>query len=221
MNERIITITGRGGIHVVPDVTRVELSLISLHDSYEQAYLQTKADTDRLTEIMKQIGLDVKLPKTIRLDIDKKTVSEYDKYKNYKGEKFLGFQLTHQIKIDLGMDNVILNQVIKLIGLRLKQAEIKIGYTMRDPRPAQLKMLERAVQDAKAKAEIMAHAAGCVLGVCKSINYSIEEWHIYSQARNIHCADEAVCCNPESLDVTPDDLAVSDTVDVVWTLETK
>ena len=34
----------------------------------------------------------------------------------------------------------------------------------------------------------------------------------------IHGADEALCCNEESLDITPEDLAVSDDVTVVWYL---
>ena len=169
MEEKLITVTGRGGIHVVPDVTRLELNLVSLHDTYEDAYNQAKGDNDKICQIMKEVKLDKKLPKTTRLDIDKKTVSEYDKYKNYKGEKFLGFQLTHIVKIDLGMDNVVLNKVVKRIGELMKQAEINIGYTVKDPRPSQLRMLERAVKDAKEKAEIMAKAAGCKLGMCKLI----------------------------------------------------
>ena len=218
MEQKTISVTGRGGIHVEPDVTRVELSLISLHDTYDEAYNQTRSDVEKLQKIMSEVNLPKSQPKTVRLDIDKKTVSEYDKYKNYKGEKFVGFQLTHIVKIDLGMDNVILNTIIRNIGKHLKQAEINIGYTVKDPRPAQLKMLERAVKDAKVKAEIMAAASGCKLGDCLSINYGFNELRIYSRARTIHETNEACCCTPESLDITPDDLAASDTVNVVWAL---
>ena len=218
MENRTITVTGYGEIHVVPDVTRIELSLNSLHDTYEDAYNQAKSNIDKISEIMTEVDLPQSQPKTIRLDIDKKTVAEYDKYKNHKGEKFLGFQLTNLIKIDLGMDNVVLNAIIRSIGLQLKHAEIRIAYTVKDARPAQLKMLEQAVKDAKLKAEIMASAAGCKLGECKSINYGFNELHIYSEARTIHGADEASSCTPGSLDITPDDLETSDEVDVVWTL---
>lgn len=218
MDEKLITVTGRGGIHVVPDVTRLELTLVSLHDTYESAYRQAKSNTDKLSKIMEEVELSITLPKTIKLDIDKKTQNEYDKYKNYIGEKFIGFGLDHRVKIDLGMDNILLNNIVKLIGQHLKQAEIEIGYTVRDSRPSELKMLERAVKDAKEKAEIMAKAAGCSLGLVKSINYAVQEFHIYSQARQIHGAEEASCCNKESLDITPDDLAVSDDVTVEWYL---
>ena len=218
MEKNTITVTGRGAIHVEPDITRIELSLISLHDTYEEAYSQTKSDVDKLQSIMESVKLPKSQPKTVRLDIDKKTISEYDKYKNYKGEKFIGFTLTHIVKIDLGMDTVILNSIIRKIGEYLKQAEIKIGYTVKDARPAQLKMLERAVKDAKAKAEIMALAAGCKLGECLNIDYGFNELHIYSQARTIHECSEASCCTPNSLDITPDDLEAQDNVNVTWAL---
>lgn len=218
MEDNVIRVTGSGTIHVVPDVTRIELSLVSLHDSYEDAYKQAKNDTDKLKKIMEELKLDVSLPKTKSLDIIKKTKSDYDRNNHYKGEIFLGFELNHNVKIDLGMDNVLLNNFIRLIGKKLKQAEINIGYTVRDPRPTQLKMLERAVKDAKEKASIMAKASGCKLGAVNHIDYSVNELHIYSQARNIHGAEEAACCDASSLDITPDDLAVSDSVTVVWYL---
>ncbi len=218
MDEKLITVTGSGTIHVVPDVTRLELSLESLHDTYEEAYEQAKSDTDKLKKIMEKLKLPVALPKTKSLDIDKKTKNEYDDHGHFVDETFVGFELSHMIKIDLGMDNVLLNKLVHLIGERLKQAEISIGYTVKDPRPSQLKMLERAVKDAKEKATIMAKACGCKLGLVKSINYSTHEVHIYSQARNIHDADEAMCCEMCALDIVPEDLAVSDSVTVVWYL---
>lgn len=218
MEENLIRVTGSGTIHVVPDVTRVELSLVSLHDSYEEAYKQAKSDTDKLREMMEELKLDTTLPKTKSLDINKKSNSNYDRNNHYVGETFLGFELRHYVKIDLGMDNVLLNSLVRLIGCKLKQAEINIGYTVKDPRPAQLKMLERAVKDAKEKATIMATASGCKLGAVNHIDYSVNELHVYSQARSIHDCDEAMCCEESSLDITPDDLAASDSVTVAWYL---
>ncbi len=218
MENDVIKVTGQGSIHVVPDVTRVKLDLCSLHDTYEEAYVQAKSNTEKLSAIMGEVKLEAALPKTIRLDIGKKTKNKYDSHGHFAREVFLGFQLNHQVKIDLGMDNVLLNQIVKLIGQHLKQAEINIGYTVRDPRPSQLRMLERAVKDAKEKAAIMAKACGCSLGEVRNINYSVQELHIYSQARHIGDAGEAMCCTPESLDITPDDLAVSDEVTVEWQL---
>lgn len=72
MNEKLITVTGRGTICVVPDITRLVLTLKSIHSTYEEAYVQTKNDMDKLTSIMEELQLDKTLPKTIHLDISKK-----------------------------------------------------------------------------------------------------------------------------------------------------
>lgn len=217
-DEKLITVTGKGVIHIVPDVTRVEVCLKSVHDTYDEAYTQSKTDNYKVRTIMEEVGLDTKLPKTIRFNIDKKSIRKYDKYNNYIGDTFIGYEIAQTIKIDLGMNNVILNKIVRKIGQLIPHAEITIGHTIRDARPAQLKMLHRAVKDAKEKAEIMAEAVGCKLGLCKLINYGVNDLHIYSEARNIHGAGEACCCNEESLNITPDDLSVSDTVEVTWYL---
>lgn len=218
MNEKLITVTGRGTICVVPDMTRLVLTLKSIHSTYEEAYVQTKNDMDKLASIMEKLQLDKTLPKTIHLDISKKIRNEYDKYDNYKGDIFLGYELDHRLKIDLGMDNVLLNKIIRLIGANLKQAEINIIHMVKDTRPYQIKMLERAVKDAKEKAVAIAKACGCKLGAVNSVKYSEHEIRIYSQARQLHEADEAMCSSLESLDITPDDMDVHDEVTIVWNL---
>ncbi len=118
------------------------------------------------------------------------------------------------------MDNVLLHKVIKTIGTRLKHAEISLGYTVNDPRPFQLKMLEEAVKDAKEKALVMAAACGCSLGKVKEIKYAFDELFIYSKGHNFGCCEEAQAFGsaPESLDLTPDDLEISDNVNVQWQL---
>ena len=216
--EKTIKVTGKGTIHVVPDVTRLTVDISTVFASYDEAYVNAKENAGWMVKILEYNHLDGKLAKTKRLDISDNMVSQYDKYGKYTGSKKEGYVLSQSIKVDLGMDNVLLNKIIKGVGKFIKNAQIDIGYTVRDPRPSQLKILERAVKDAHEKARIMASAAGCTLGDVYSIDYSHEDIHIYSQARNIHSVEEAKACSPESLDITPDDLAVSDEVSVVWYL---
>ena len=80
-------------------------------------------------------------------------------------------------------------------------------------------MLERAVKDAKEKAKIMVQTAGCELGPVTNIHYGYQEIHVYSEARNIHSNSEAMACDSNSLDISPDDLVMSDNVKVEWELK--
>ena len=219
--EKLITVTGRGNIHVVPDVTRVKIEIASLFDSYQTAYKMASANLKDVGEVLTNCKLEKSMAKTISFDIEKRFRDVY-KSGHYTGEQeFIGYCLHQTIKIDLGMDNVLLAKVIKGLGERMTDMEIRIEYTVKDPRPHQLKMLERAVKDAREKANIMATALGCMLAEVSKINYSHEDVHIYSQARNIHSAAEAKASTAESLDITPEDLAISDDVTVEWVLVAK
>ena len=216
--EKLITVTGRGNIHVLPDVTRVEGKIDSIFKSYDTAYQMAEANLKDIGEVMEKCKLSKQLPKTVRFSIEKHYHNVYDNG-HYTGEQeFDGYNLTQVIRINLDMDNVLLTKVVRGLGENLTDVEIEIGYTVKDPRPHQLKMLERAVKDATEKAKIMAAAADCTLGLVKNIDYSEHEIHIYSQARTLNCAEEAAECLESSLDITPEDLVGGEDVTVTWYL---
>ena len=219
--ERTITVTGRGAIHVVPDVTRLEVYISGRFKTYQDAYDQAKENFAQIVKILEYNNKPGTLAKTVRMDISDFEKSIKDSLGHHMYYEKDGYQLTQRIKIDLGIDNVLVNKVVRGVGKYIQDAQIDIGYTVQDPRPHQLKMLERAVKDAREKANIMASALGCMLAEVSKINYSHEDIHIYSQARNIHSAAEAKASTAESLDITPEDLAISDDVTVEWVLVAK
>lgn len=216
--NRTITVTGRGSIHVVPDVTRLEVTIESIFMTYDEAYQQAKENSKWMVQILEYNHKDGNLAKTIRFDISDHTISEYDDNDHYVGQIKDGFELTQRFKIDLDMNSDLLNKIVRGVGKFIKDAQISIGYTIQDPRPFQLKMIERAVKDATEKAKIMAEAAGCKLGSVVNILYNHQEITVYSEARNIHSNKEAMACDSNSLKISPDDLSMNDNVKVEWEL---
>ena len=218
MEQGTIKVEGTGSVHVVPDVTRLEIKVESVFKSYDEAYAQARENTEWIGKILEYNGLNTKLAKTTRFDISDHQLNQYDEDDNYIGKIKEGFDLIQSFKIDLGINAILLNKIVRGVGKFIKGAQINIGYTIRDPRPHKLKMIDRAVRDAKEKASIMASAADCKLGSVFSISYEENSLHVYSQARNIHSNQEAIACKSDSLDITPDDLVLSDNVNVVWNL---
>ena len=113
---------------------------------------------------------------------------------------------------------MLVNNIVRGVGKFIPNAQVSIGFTVQDLRPYQLKMLKRAVGDAKEKAEIMAEAAGSKLGKVLEIDYNFSHIDTYSHARNIHSTEEAKESTADALDITPDDMVISDRVDVVFEL---
>ena len=92
--EKIITVTGKGNIHVVPDVIRIDLLLVSLHDTYQDAYAQGKDNTEKLTAIMKELGLPKTLPKTIASTLRSRHKQNMTNTTIIKVRSFLAFSWT-------------------------------------------------------------------------------------------------------------------------------
>ena len=211
-----IFVQGKGTIHVVPDVMRLEVRVQSVFPDYQHAYAQAKENFGWMVKILEYNKKPGKLAKTIRFDISDHLVPKYNGDGKLIGHTKQGFDLDQCIKVDLPVDNVLANCIVKGVGKFIPDAQIEIGYTLQDPRPSQLKMLARAVSDAKEKARLMVEAAGCTLGGVVKIDYRYQDIHTYSQARNIHSNSEAKASTADSLDISPDDLVMSDTVDVIF-----
>lgn len=218
MSETTITVQGKGSIHIVPDVTRLEITIERVFPDYQKTFAQAKENSTWIMKILEFNNKSGKLAKTVNFDITDHEVKEYDKYGSFKSSHKDGFDLKQKIKIDLPIDNILTNNIVRGVGKFIPGAQINIGYTIQDPRPHQMKMLARAVSDAKEKACIMAEAVGCTLGKVENINYHYSNISVYSQARNIHDSKEAFACTADSLDISPDDLVMSDRVDVTFEL---
>lgn len=214
-----ITVEGRGCVHVVPDVTRLDIKVKGLFKNYKEAYERAQQNSSMLVQVLEYNHLSGKMAKTIRLDISDHLVGEYDENDHYIGQTKDGVELDQTFKIDLDMDTVLLNKIVRGVGKFIENAQISIGYTVKDTKPFQMKILERAVKDALEKANMMAKAAECVLGAVNDISYQHQELHIYSEARSIHSSKEALVCPTSSLDITPDDLSVNDCVCITWQLK--
>ena len=218
--ETTIKVTGKGSIHIVPDVTQLDINIDRVYKDYAEAYAKGKYNSEWMCRILDFNKLNVKLVKTLRMDINEHTHAKYDALDHYVGQVVDGYALYQKFRINLDKnidkDNVLLNCIIKGVGKFIEGAEVNVGYTVKDMRPYQLKMIERAVKDAREKAKIMLTALGCSLGDVVNIDYGDREMTVFHQARTYNCADDCKASTPESLDITPDDLVSSEEVDVTF-----
>lgn len=139
-----ISVQGKGAIHVVPDVMRIEVKVQSVFPDYQQAYAQAKENFGWMVKILEYNKKQGNLAKTIRFDITDHLVPEYNNAGKQIGYEKDGFDLEQCIKVDLPVDNVLANNIVKGIGKFIPDAQIDVGYTLQDPRPSQLKMLARS-----------------------------------------------------------------------------
>lgn len=214
-NMRVIRVTGKGLIKVKPDVTRITMTLNGIKKDYAKTLEFSIEDTEKLKAILKPFGFESTDVKTLRFDVD----TEYERYRERDEwkQRFIGYKYEHVMKIEFDSDNKRLGKILYALARASVQPELRLSYTVKDPEASKNLLLGKAVEDAVAKAGVLAKASGVSLKEIQSIDYS---WGTISfetkPMRSLGmCADE---CASESfdMDIEPDDIEVSDTVTVVW-----
>ena len=101
--------------------------------------------------------------------------------------------------------------------------ELRFSFFVGDVEASKNELLGKAVTDAKAKAEVLAKAAGCMLKSIVSIDYSWGEIELeVSPFKKAMLVEDTAMESREAcyaMNIEPDDIEMSDTVTVVWNIE--
>ena len=220
--ERVIRVTGKGSISVKPDTIRLDIKITKVCKKYGDAVQASAEDTGLLRETIEKAGLKPKRLKTVKFIINSEYESYYDKNDNYK-TKFIGFRYTHKLYIQFPNNNEQLGRVLYELAKCDVEVEFNIRHTVKDAEAVKNKLLAKAIEDSKIKAETLTNAAGVSLGKINTIDYSWGEMEIYAQPINTIASDKmpAKRAAPRSydIDIEADDINVEDTVTVVWEIK--
>jgi len=219
-NSRIIRVTGKGNIKVKPDMTRITITLEGCYDDYGMTLKMSSEDTEALKDLLKQHGFESTDVKTIFFNVDTKYES-YQAYDKSWKQRFIGYEFQHVLKVEFDSDNDRLGRILySLANVEEIRPEFRLSYTVKDKEASKNELLGRAVSDARAKAEVLTHAAGASLKDIQSIDYSWGEINFeISPMRSgvlMDCCEDGERLNKYEMDIEPDDIELSDTVTVVW-----
>lgn len=175
MKDQIITVTGKGSVRLMSDVIRIDILLTGKFMTYNEAYFRCKTEYKMLANVVMKHGLDSSIVSTVEMGITKQKGMEYNKYTNMNEEVTVGYLLNHTLRIMLPKEYGHLDAIISDISRIIEDVDVKVDYTVADPRQAKLKVLANAVEEARIKAEVMAEAAGYHLAGINNIVYSEPE----------------------------------------------
>ena len=215
---RTLRITGKGNVRARPDTTRITMTLTGMLPEYGDALKKSSEDTELLRELLKGFGFRKTDLKTLSFDID----TEYESYKDrgvYK-EKLVGYSWRHLMKVEFDSDNIRLGKILAALAGSRAKPEFRISYTVKDPEAVKNELLEKAVADARKKAEVLADAACLTLGSIQTVDYSWGQvdLEIAPMNRMVKMSEIEAAGNEDTfaMNIEPDDIEMSDTVTVVW-----
>lgn len=212
---RVLRVTGKGQLKVKPDVTRITITLNGIKKDYAKTLELSAKDTEKLKTVLKSFGFESEDVKTLRFDVN----SEYERYRERDEwkQRFVGYKYEHVLKIEFDSDNRRLGKILYALANASVSPELRLSYTVKNPEAAKNLLLGNAVNDAIAKASVLAKAANVSLKEIQSIDYSwgTINFEVQPMSSLGMCAKE---CAEQSydMDIDPDDIEVSDTVTVVW-----
>ncbi|MCU4676802.1 SIMPL domain-containing protein [Catenovulum sp. 2E275] len=157
-DDELVFVSGRAAVNAVPDKLSMHLFIEEQNLSVSKAKQIVDAKTDRLLKSIFQFGIDEADVQSYQLDI-------HPYYENIpdQGNKQNGFMVTRTFKIDLDNWEKFDQLIDKALGLGVTRVG-QISTHVSDSYSLYLKALENAVEQARAKAQILAKQAGRKLG---------------------------------------------------------
>lgn len=216
---RILRVKGQGRLRLRPDLTRITIHLSRTAFDYEEVVRKTTDDSRALQALLEPLGFGKEDLKTLQFSIDPNYESRMEN--GLYRQHFIGYRSSHQIKVEFDSGNERLGRILYALGHSSLNPEFYLAYGVKDQEAAKNELLALAVKDAKAKAAILAEAAGVKLGEILSLDYSWGEiaMEVRPFNRNFQADELATDASPKAayaVDIAPDDIDISDTVTVVW-----
>ena len=216
MSNREIVVKGIGKASATPDLLIIEMALESKRMDYEETMLQSAEMIASLRAAIESAGHDGRELKTTSFNIN----TRYESYRESGGHKqrFAGYVCSHRLKLEFDLDMKKLGLTLGAIARCKAAPDFSIKFSVKDPDAVSEQLLTNAVENAKAKAEILAESAGVKLGAIQRIDYNWGELQLYSKTYMdvLYCAETS---GSYDMGIEPEDIDLTDTVTVVWVME--
>ncbi len=173
--EHTLTVSGEGKISAKPDVAIVEMSVISQNENVELVQSENDQKMQRVVNFLKESGIDEKDIKTTQYNLQ----PEYDyswcrttEYPVYCPPKLVDYMLTQSLQVKIRD----LSRVGKIIG-NLSEIGVNqisdISFVIDNDAEIKSAARQKAIAEAKQKAQEMAAATNIKLGRIIEINESV------------------------------------------------
>ena len=210
---RVIAVTGSGRLTLRPDETRITMTLTGQDARYEEAVRRSAEDTKKLRTVLMGCGFADGDIRTVSFDI-RPEYENYQEGKTYR-KQLTGYTFQHRLKVVFPVDNRRLGEILYALGSCGLKPDFDLAYGLADEQAAKDQLLEKAVADAGKKAQALTKAAGVRLLEIQKIDYAWEDPDMEVRPVNRMMVMESVGARYD-MDISPEDVDISDTVTVVW-----
>ena len=204
-----ISVQGEGKVSGKPDVAKLSLGVTSDADTVQSARDKAASALDGIIKALKNDGVADKDIQTQQFNIQ----PQYD-YNN-GSQRLRGFQVMNILSVTLRDINKTSQAVDDAVRAGGNETTIQgLSFTIDNPEDLKQQAREKAVADAKAKAETLAKTAGVTLGAAMNISetgFAPPVYYDRSAAAGIAAPDTG-----PSTPIQPGELDVTVSVSITW-----
>ena len=215
--SRTITVKGTGKVSARPDYVVLSMTLETLDKDYDKAMDTAAQQLQQLNDALIAAGFEKSSIKTTGFNVRADYSHENDGSGRWS-QIFKGYAVSHSLKLEFDLDMKRLSDALNAASGCLSHPQLSIAFTVKDPTAINEELLRSAAANARRKAEILCEASGVQLGSLTAIDYNWNELNVFSATRysmTEGCADGAPMA-AKAMDITPDDIDLSDTAAFVW-----
>lgn len=165
--KRYLEVTGTGTATQRADQVEIRLSLIAKQNDYAQTLAQSANQLSELQQLLKELGFDKDIIQTKNYMLN--THYQPDPDSPVYRTVFDGYRLQHDLVMNFEHDNERLNQLLAKLASLKDQPEFYLSFRVKDPAAAEERAMERAVSDAKKKAQDLARLSDVSLGAIQYV----------------------------------------------------
>jgi uncharacterized protein YggE len=162
---RTVAVSGQGEVRAEPDRAFVTLGVESRKPKLEDARAEVTRTVDAVLKLTREMKIDQKLVNATRINAQ----PEYNWDNNARERTLIGYYVSRQVEVELRDLDKLGQFIERATDLGVNQ----IGSPQLDSskrRELEREALAKAVEDARANAEVVAKAAGAKLGPARTIS---------------------------------------------------
>jgi len=212
---RTLRIKGTGQASRQPDQAEITFQIETLHTDYQESFAENNRQTAVLKNAVQSVGFERSIIKTVSFESKRKMDKRKDPVTKEESWFYVGYEFTHKLIIRLASDWQEINRCMQAILSSNADSELKIRFSIKDQAGFRQEILNDAVNNARICAETICKAAGVKIGEVLDIDYS------WGEVRFQHedCYEDMCLESSGPIEIVPDDIKSSDTVEVVFEIK--
>ncbi|MGL5378332.1 SIMPL domain-containing protein [Clostridium sp.] len=216
--EHSIKVRETAKISVKPDLIIINMELVSHKYEYDDTMEVATNSVKLLEEAVESVGFNKKDLKTTTFNVYASYKSYYDK-DNINQKEFDGYICEQGLKLQFDLDMDVLANVINAIAKSKVNPKLDIKFSVKNKDEVTEKLLVKATEGARKKAEVLSKASRVSLGKLISIDYNWNEINLYSPTSYGIENKGIIMGKSFAPNIEPDDISLSDTVVFVWQIK--